>query len=382
MTRSVLVIASFPESLVTFRGELISKLLDKGCVVHVAAPGLTADKETEETLRLKGCIIHNVPMRRTGMNPLMDFVTFLSIYRLARKTKVDITLAYTIKPVVYGCLAAWLAKVPKRYALITGLGYAFNQGGRQSIAQRIGRWLYRVSLARASGVIFQNQDDRKLFRSEGIIMPSTPTSVVGGSGVDTSHFSFVPGTHSAGFLLIARLLGAKGVREYAQAAKKLRKRWPEAHFRLIGWIDPGPDAILQKELDDWVDSGTLDFLGRQRDVRPYLAESAVYVLPSYREGLPRTVLEAMSVGRPVITSDAPGCRETIEHGVSGYLVPVGSVDSLVKAMEFYLLNPDRALEMGLNARRRVELYFEVSRVNQAILYHLGLAEQEVYSASR
>ena len=171
-------------------------------------------------------------------------------------------------------------------------------------------------------MFFQNPDDEALFRELDLLPDTVPSSVVNGSGVDVAEYSVAPLPDRSCFLLIGRLLGDKGLREYAQAAQRVKATYPEAVFRLVGWIDDNPDAITQRELDQWVYSGVLEFLGRLDDVRPAIADCSVYVLPSYREGTPRTVLEAMAMGRPVITTDAPGCRETVVDGDNGFLVPV------------------------------------------------------------
>jgi glycosyltransferase involved in cell wall biosynthesis len=172
--------------------------------------------------------------------------------------------------------------------------------------------------------------------------------------------------------MIGRLLGDKGVREYASAARRVRAKFPRARFQLAGWIDENPDAIAQSELDLWTAEGTLEFLGRLDDVRPAIAACTVYVLPSYREGTPRTVLEAMAMGRPVITTDAPGCRETVVNGENGYLVDVQSVEALVGAMESFIDNPDLAAAMGLRSRQIVEDKYDVHKVNAVMLREMGI----------
>ena len=178
------------------------------------------------------------------------------------------------------------------------------------------------------------------------------------------------------FLLIARLLGDKGVREYAQAARRIRELHPSVRCLLVGWIDTNPDAIAQHELDAWVAEGTLEFLGRLADVRPAIAACSVYVLPSYREGTPRTVLEAMAMGRAVITTDAPGCRETVANGVNGFMVPVQSADALEQAMLKFVHNPDLAARMGLRARQVAENKYDIHKVNTVMLQAMGIGSIE------
>jgi glycosyltransferase involved in cell wall biosynthesis len=313
-------------------------------------------------------------MHRTGTNPLADLSTLFALRRLMRALKPGHVLAYTIKPVIYGLLAARLASVPNRFALITGLGYAFTgeATGLRGALRAVVRRLYALSLRGAHKVFFQNPDDRELFLSLGIVGKATPTAIVNGSGIDVSAYAVAPLPQGADFLLIARLLGDKGVREYVEAARKVRAQHPEASFSLVGWIDGNPDAIAQGELDAWVNEGAIRYLGRMDDVRPALAACSVYVLPSYREGTPRTVLEAMAMGRPVITTDAPGCRETVKDGDNGFLVPVKSVDALAEAMLRFIREPALREAMGRRSREVAEDKYDVHKVNAVMLRAMGL----------
>ena len=370
---SFLVIASFPESLLHFRGPLLSALHSKSLQVHVAAPNLPECGAVRRQLQALGYVVHSVPMRRTGTNPVADAFTLWQLWRLMRRIRPSHVLGYTIKPVIYGSLAAWLAGVPRRFALITGLGYAFQgqvnaRGGLRALVQS----LYGLALRCTHKVFFQNPDDEALFRSLYLLQPETPSCVVNGSGVDVSAYAVAPLPSKPHFLLIARLLGDKGVREYAQAAQRIRVLYPQVRFSLVGWIDENPNAIDQCELDSWVKAGTLNFLGRLSDVRPAIEACSVYVLPSYREGTPRTVLEAMAMGRAVITTDAPGCRETVVDGDNGFLVPVQSVDALTEAMARFIKDPTLAARMGQRGRQMAEDKYDVHKVNAVMLKEMGL----------
>lgn len=371
-----LLIASFPDSLLRFRGSLLNALLARGLSVHVAAPDLPAGSTMRQHLEAKGLQVYDIPLRRTGMNPFADLRSLLNLWRLMRSIRPDYVLGYTIKPVIYGSLAARLARVPRRFALITGLGYAFQgqedggdwRGLLRSLVQR----LYAVALHGTHKVFFQNPDDQALFRELGILPPATPSFVVNGSGVDVAEYSVAPLPTAPRFLLIARLLGDKGVREYAEAARQVRSLYPEAVFSLVGWIDENPDAIKQEELDAWVAEGTLEFLGRLSDVRPAIAACSVYVLPSYREGTPRTVLEAMAMGRAIITTDAPGCRETVVDDDNGLLVPVRAVNELVAAMQLLIAERELVVRMGARSRLIAEQKYDVHRVNAVMLKEMGI----------
>lgn len=374
MTR-LLITASFADSMIDFRGPLLDAFLAAGVEVHAAAPGLVPEHPVRQALEAKGITAHDIPMQRTGMSPSADMTTLAALRSLMRRIRPDVFLGYTVKPVVYGILAAWLAGVPRRYALITGLGYAFTgeASGKRGLVQKVVRTLYRTALARATTVFFQNPDDEFLFRQLGILPVRVPSVVVDGSGINTQQFTPTPLPEGAPcFLLIARLLGDKGIREYAAAAKQVKARHPQAQFHLVGWGDGNPEAIKAEELDAWIADGTIKYLGRLDDVRPAISDATVYVLPSYREGTPRTVLEAMAMGRPIITTDAPGCRETVIDGENGFLVPVKSVDQLAKAMERFIQDPQLAPRMGQRSRDLAVSKYDVTKVNTAMLSTMQL----------
>jgi glycosyltransferase involved in cell wall biosynthesis len=258
--------------------------------------------------------------------------------------------------------------------LVTGLGYAFTgeASGKRGLLRKLIQKLYRFGLSKGHKVFFQNPDDQALFRQLDLLPVDIPSCVVNGSGVDVADYSVAPLRDEPSFLLIARLLGDKGVREYANAARKVKLQHPQVSFKLVGWIDDNPDAIGQHELDEWVNSGTLEFLGKLTDVRPAIAGSNVYVLPSYREGTPRTVLEAMAMGRPVITTDAPGCRETVVDGDNGFLVSVQSVDELVSAIIRFIEEPELTARMGQRSRQIAEETYDVHKVNEFMLSEMGI----------
>lgn len=372
--KTFLLIASFPDSLVKFRGPLLRALASRELDVHVAAPDLNHSPEVCRELEAFGVTLHNIGLKRTGTNPLADFATALELWKLMREIQADFVLGYTIKPVIYGSLAGWLAGVPNRFALVTGLGYAFTgeAAGKRGLLRKLIQRLYRFALSKSHKVFFQNPDDEALFRQLGLLPDVIPSCVVNGSGVDVAGYAVAPLTDKPSFLLIARLLGDKGVREYAQAAQKIKSKYPDAVFRLVGWIDDNPDAISRHELDEWVSTGAIEFLGKLADVRPAVSDCNVYVLPSYREGTPRTVLEAMAMGRPVITTDAPGCRETVTDGENGFLVPVKAVDELAAAMFRFIENPALVSKMGQRSRKVAEHKYDVHRVNEVMLAEMGI----------
>lgn len=361
----ILIVASLAESLINFRGPLIQALLDKGLDVHVAAPEISKDMHSH--FQAIGVQAHEIPMQRTGMNPLKDLNTLHQLHRLIKRIRPQIFLAYTVKPVVYGLIAAAMLKVPRKAALITGLGYAFINP-RQNLVKKIVMNLYRRALNGADIVFFQNPDDRQLFLEKQILKKSTENKILNGSGVDIQQFPLTPlQTKNITFLMIARLLGDKGVREYIEAARNIKSKHPEVEFHLVGWIDQNPDAISQAELDSWISEGLIKFWGKLQDVRPAITASSVYVLPSYREGTPRTVLEAMAMGRAIITTNAPGCKETVIDGENGFLVPIKSASALASAMEKLIETPHLIKSMAIRSRELAVSKYDVHAVNQAML---------------
>jgi glycosyltransferase involved in cell wall biosynthesis len=283
-----------------------------------------------------------------------------------------------MKPIVYGCLAARLVGVRHRFAMVEGLGYVFTDDGKVSRALEILRTLsstlYSLAMAGAEGVIVLNPDDGNELKTRRMIRPDQPLIQVAGTGIDLSYYAEAPlPSGPPVFLLIARLLRHKGIFEYVEAARRLRAKYPGVRVQLLGPLDSNPSGITRAELDAWVQEGAIEYLSETRDVRPYLAASTVYVLPSYREGIPRTVLEAMATGRPIVTTASPGCRETVAPGENGFLVPVRDPAALASAMERFVLDRSLAARMGRRAREMAEAQFDVHRVNQTLLTTMGLA---------
>ncbi len=372
MPRTVLVNASFAPSLINFRGPLIRAMIAAGHRVHASAPGL--EGPIADQVAALGAQPHNVPLARAGLNPIADFGYYRAIRKVIRQCGADLVLGYTIKPCIWGSLAA-RAEGVESASLVTGLGFAFIPGKgliRRSVGQ-LSRTLWRWATAANRAVIFQNPDDQSDFLDAGALADPGKARLVNGSGVDLAHFQPAPLPEDARFLMIARLLGNKGVREYARAATQLLQAGSKARFALAGYFDEGPDGIAPDELAKWTAAG-LDYLGPLDDVRPAIAAASVYVLPSYREGTPRTVLEAMAIGRAVITTDAPGCRETVQHGQTGLLVPVQDVAATAAAMRQLAGDPELRAQMGTAGLVYCRERYAVERVNAAMLAHLGLAE--------
>ena len=373
----VLVLGNLSDSVLRFRGDLLRALIVEGHEVHVATPHLTDDGSTSDLLRDMGVTCHDVFMSRTGTNPVADARTLLSIVMLMRRIRPDVSLGYTIKPVVYGLLAGWVTRVPKRFALVNGLGYALADkvvGWRRRVLQGVVFSLYRLAMRHASAVFFQNPDDAALFLGRGLLPERVRSIVVNGSGVPTDAYAVAafPQTPPS-FVLIARLLVEKGIRDYVAAARLIRASHPEVVFHLVGGVDANPGAISAAEVQGWHDEGVVRWHGQLHDVRPVLASAHVFVLPSfYREGTPRTVLEAMSMGRPIVTTDMPGCRETVVEGENGFLVPPRAADALATAMLRFVEDPAMVVWMGSRSRQLAEDRYDVRKVNAVMISAMGL----------
>lgn len=372
--RRLAIISNQAFSLVNFRGYLIRELVAAGVEVYALAPDY--DDRFRGEVRSLGAVPVDFSLARTGMNPLRDGLDLLRLTNLLRRIRPDATLGYFIKPVIYGTIAAWLAGVPRRYALIEGLGYVFTESGAKESWRRVVLcWivsaLYRAALKRAERVFFLNDDDISEFVEKGIV-DQDKTVKLGGIGVDLDEWRpLPPSMQPLTFLLAARLLREKGIVEYAEAARRVKRRYPNIRFVLLGGLDPNPGGLTQSEVEEWVREGLLEWPGHV-DVKPWLAQTSVYVLPSYREGVPRSTQEAMAMGRPVITTDAPGCRETVEHGRNGFLVPVRDPRALAEAMLRFIEQPELIESMGRESRRMAEERFDVYKVNAVMLQAMGI----------
>ncbi|RDS92641.1 glycosyltransferase family 4 protein [Pseudomonas fluorescens] len=369
----IVVIAGFAESLIRFRGDLLAAMQTNGHEVAAIAP--EDDDSVRKRLAEKGVEYHVVPMARAGLNPFADLRYLLQLSQCLRKIKPDVVLAYTIKPVVYGLPAARLAGVKRRYALITGLGYAFTDAEAslsRNLIKRVASGLYKFGLSFATGLFFQNPDDQKLFKDRGLSSKNLPTLVVNGSGVDTDSFPVAPLPEKPSFLFVGRVLRDKGVVEYAEAARMLKPTYPHATFHLVGPMDSNPSGISEEMVSSWEKEGLIQYHGAVSDVKPYIAACSVFVLPSYREGTPRSVLEAMSCARAIVTTDAPGCRETVIDGENGYLVKPRDSADLAKAMGRLAGSRELRERMGKTSRELAEQKYDVHRVNSIMISAMEL----------
>jgi glycosyltransferase involved in cell wall biosynthesis len=371
----IIVIGASPNSLIVFRGELLKALSSAGH--EVTAMAAEEAPKVTVTLAEMGVGFKAYPVQRNGMKPLKDLQTFRALRKAFREFKPDVVLAYTIKPIIWGGLALYGNSGPRFFALVMGLGFAFQDGGLvRRLLTALVTGLYRSALFSSSRVIFQNPDNLQVFTSRRIVAHGK-CSLVNGSGVDLAHFDVVPlPADGVVFLTIGRLLGEKGFREYAKAARMVKERYPVAVFRLVGSTDPSPDGISLDEVKAWQVAGLLEYPGATNDVRPYLADCHIYVLPSYHEGMPRTVLEAMAMGRPILTTDVPGCRETVIPGENGLLVPKADVEALAEGMIWFIEHREEWQRMGRRSRQMAEERFDVHKINRQLMDIMGLQQMD------
>ena len=352
-------------SLYNFRRALIRALVDDGFEVIVAAP---LDVYANKVQGL-GCRYIALPMDNRGTSPVRDLQLLVRLWRLLGRERPVAYLGYTIKPNIYGALAARALGIPT-LCNVTGLGAAFI---RDSWLTRVVKHLYRVAF-RSSSVIFENETDREFFVEERLVR-GQQTLVMPTTGVDLAQFtpsSPRPVDGQLHFLLVARMLWDKGVGEFIEAARRLRQSNPEVRFQLLGFLDVlNPAAIDRSVVEGWVAEGIVEYLGATEDVRPHLAAADCIVLPSYREGLPRSLIEAAAMGRPLIATDVPGCREVVDIGKNGFLVVPRDASSLAEAIAaFCELSHAQRSEMGVASRRKAVTEFDetvvVDRYRQEI----------------
>lgn len=376
--KTVVIISAHKRSLVNFRGDLIRLLKQQGCRVVVFAPQLEIADRFSSTLREIGAEMVPINCNRTGVSVSEDLAYAVALFRHIGQISPDVVLSYNIKPIIYGTLVAYIRRVHKRAVLLAGLGFGFSEenGSSRSLSKRMVRALMGVAIRVANSVISQNPDSIKTLRDAHMLKPSQEIHLVGGSGVNLDHFLQQPLPEEPCFLMLSRLLVSKGVREYAEAARIIRQGRPDVRFLLAGDVDTNPDAVSQSEVDRWMRDGVVEYFGRVDDVRPLFAQASVYVLPSaYPEGIPRSTLEALAVGRAIITTDMPGCREVVHHGKNGFLIQPRNVEALVTAMTQCIDGNADLDAMAVYSHELARERFDVRIVNQQMLIAMGLLNE-------
>lgn len=370
----IAVLSNSAFSMLNFRGPLLAEMRNRGHEVIAMAPDF--DASTRADIRAMGVETVDFAMSRSGTNPLKEIAVIADLRRLMRMHQPDVSFAYFLKPVMYGMIASRMAGVPGRFGLIAGLGYAFTDDGRPNLQRHIARFsgslMMRLTTVCANRILFQNPNDLEESLSIGLVVPAK-ASLVGATGVDLDDWRPVPLPEgSITFILVARLLRDKGIGEFVEAARILRRDFPDAQFLVVGGIDDNPVGITREEMDAWVAEGLIEWPGHVK-VKPWLARAHVFVLPSYyREGVPRSTQEAMALGRPVITTDAPGCRETVVEGHNGFMIPPRDPQALAMAMRHFIDNPGDIARMGAESRKLAEERFDVHLQNDKLLGYMGL----------
>ncbi|WP_419204783.1 glycosyltransferase family 4 protein [Bordetella trematum] len=360
--KRLLFVVNNPAFFLSHRVALATAAQAEGYDVHVA----TMDGPAVARIQALGMVHHPIPMSRSGKRPLQELGTLWALYRLFRRLKPDLVHLVTIKPVLYGGIAARLARVPGMVAAISGLGYIFMAEGwlARPVRSVVVR-LYRLALGhRNSRVIFQNRNDRDVLERLGAVRPGQ-VEMIRGSGVDLTQFRATPAppTPPVVALMVARLLRDKGVDEFIAAATLLRQQGLQVVLRLAGGIDPGnPTSVSAETLQAWQQAGTVELLGECEDVASLYAQAHIAVLPSYREGLPKSLIEAAACGRAVVATDVPGCRDAIEPGQTGLLVPARDAVALAAAIARLAVDDGLRERMGQAARELAEREFSLQDV--------------------
>lgn len=351
---NICFVANTAWSMFNFRRGLLLHLINCGYQLTIIAPNDDYTKKLEDI----GCIVYDLPMSAKGVNPFDDIKLVTLLYRYYRKLNPDFIIHYTIKPNVYGSLAAKMAGIPS-LAITTGLGYTFVN---DNFIAKIARQLYKMAFRYPKEVWFLNEDDRQAFLAYSLVSENK-AKLLHGEGVNVSHFSPIfssSDNNSTTFLLIARMLWDKGIGEYIEAARVIKSKYPKTHFQLLGACDvPNPSLISREQISMWELEGIVEYLGTTDDVRTVITNVDCVVLPSYREGIPRTMLEAAAMAKPLIVSDAPGCKDVVINGKTGFLCKVKNRDSLAAAMELIInQSTQERVDMGGAGRNLVLQKFD------------------------
>ncbi len=374
MSKRIIIVSNSSSNLVNFRGKLIERLINEKFEVLVITPKIDFTADYQRIISKLGASTLTIPLDRTGLNPFSDFKTYLSLKSTFAKFKPDIVLSYTSKPIIYSGLAIGRNNKINFFPNLTGLGYGFTEesGLKRKLINFILRALYKLSLKFSTAIIFQNPEDMLLFKNLNLTN-NKKSFIVNGSGVDPNFFTPTTLPTKPVFLMLSRLVADKGVIEYCEAAKEIRSKFHDAKFQLAGAFDPNPSGLNYDQIKKFIDNKDIEYLGYVDDVRTLINKCKFYVLPSYREGTPRSVLEAMSIGRPIITTNTTGCKETVLDGINGLLVPIKSTISLVEAIKKMLrFDEEKINKMAKESIKLVREKYDVSKVNQNIIEILEL----------
>jgi glycosyltransferase involved in cell wall biosynthesis len=367
----IVVLSSHTPSLFWFRMDMMKDFIKNGH--KVIALGPEPESEWKKSFEEHNIEYRQIFVERNGLNPLRDLKTLKDLSVFMKKVKPDKIFTYQAKTIIYGSIAAKLNGIKEVYILIAGLGSIFRgKGYKNNIIKSILKLQYWTACKFSKKVFFQNQDDKNEFIHNGLVNEEK-TAIINGSGVNLDKFKPTSLPQVTTFLFIGRLIRDKGIMEYLEASKKVKEKYKQIRFMLVGPFDSNPTALKPEELSSYIDSGIIEYFGEQSDVRPYLSQCNTFVLPSYHEGTPKTILEAMAMGRSIITSDAPGCRETVKDGLNGYLVKVKDIEDLANKMELFINNPETSKLLGSESIKIVEEKYDVKIVNKVIMEIMEIA---------
>lgn len=350
----------------TSREELISHITGNNHELVIIGP--EQEPECKENFAALGVRYIGVALSRAGMNPLSELKLVIALYKQFKKEQPDLMISYGIKMGVYGSLAAIFAGVVKIFPVINGRGNLFQMEGiKGTVARSIISPIMKYVFNRCSVIFFQNTDDYELFKDKKLVSEKKCT-VVNGSGVNLTRFSETEMPLKPVFLLVSRLVWAKGIKEYIEAAVIVKSKFPESRFLLLGPFDETINSIKEEDLKHYFDRGIIEYKGVTSDVDQYYKTCTCYVLPSfYGEGVPRTILEAMATGRPIITTNTPGCKETVDGQKNGFLIPPKESAILAEKMCWMIENPEQARMMGRESRKYCEKKFDVNSINKIMV---------------
>lgn len=367
--KSIAIVFNDAKMLLTFRKELITSLIKNNFEVFCLCP---AFEEAElSILSSIGAKCYEFYLKRDSIHPLSELRSLLSLSKVLCQINPTILLAITAKPIVWGLLASRFLAIRYRVALLPGLGYAFtSESPKAKLLNLILVNLYRVALPLANKIIFQNRDDCQEI-THLCHLDQKKVKVIQGTGVNLQEWLYHPPHLSPlTFTLAARILKEKGILEFCEAATYLKQCYPDVRFWLLGGLDKNPGALSEKDIEQYIQSGVVEWFGFV-NVKEYLTKTSVFVLPSYREGVPRSTQEAMAMGRPIITTDVPGCRETVKEGYNGFLIPPRNINALVAAIKQFIDHPEMILKMGFNSYQMAVELFDVKKINTQYLQLLS-----------
>ena len=367
----IFIIGNLASTMINFRKEFIKMLVSNGNEVYCLVSDY--DKKSREKISSFGAIPLDYTLNAKGLNPFKDVIATFNLIRLFRQYRPDVVFSFFVKPVIFATIASKIARAPRIVGMIEGLGGAFTihkngQTKKAKVIKTIQIFLYKISLPLLDELIFLNNDDKKeLIDAYNINVKSV--NILGGIGVDLEKFSYSKATSDPiSFIFIGRLLTEKGIFEYLDAAKMVKDKYKDVIFYILGGFEENnPFGLKQEELRPYLNDDIVIFPGYVNNIKEWIANSSVFVLPSYREGVPRSSQEAMAIGRAVITTDTVGCRETVKDGVNGFLVPPYNCDVLAQKMMYFIKNPEMVIQMGIESRKIAEEKFDINKQNKKLI---------------